>query len=164
MRQLAKRKTLLITVIALAGLLAMPMVSSANEAGGVDQVKLDVNPAWTERSDATGEVSVFKNTGGTFNSFDFSVKQLRCRGSAFSAAQLANEADRYYELVVNGTTLMKFNTSCVYSTNDDGIGGAFTSKLAIGKDALPFEVGVDSLSIEIWLQPDNVLVLSGTSD
>lgn len=164
MRQIAKRKTLLISVIALAGLLAMPMASSANEAGGVNQVKLDVNPAWTERSDATGEVSVFKNDGGTFNSFDFSVKQLRCRGSAFSEEQLATEAARFYELVVNGTTLMKFNTSCVYSTNDDGIGGAFTSKLAIGKDALPFEVGVDPLDIKILLQPDNVVVLHGSSD
>lgn len=58
---------------------------------------------------------------------------------------------------------MQFNTSCVYSTNGDGIGGAFKSKLAIGKDALPFEVGVDPLDIRIVLQPDNMVVLSGSS-
>lgn len=74
MRQIAKRRTLLITIIALVGLLAIPMVSSANQAGGVDQVKLDVDPAWSKRSDASGEVSVFENVGGTFNSFDFAVK------------------------------------------------------------------------------------------
>jgi hypothetical protein len=74
------------------------------------------------------------------------------------------EAVRYYELIIDGQALMRFNTGCDYSTHPDGVGGAqFYTKLIVAKDALDFTAG-DPLTVEVRLQPDDVLALVGTTD
>ena len=153
------------SLVALFGLLLGSLALSADPGNGLSEnVRLDAAPGWTSRSDASGNVHIFDGdrTDSTVDEFDLRVQQLRCRGTAFSPASQVLEAGRYYELVINGQSLMRFNTGCDYSSNSDGIGGDFYTKLIVSQDALAFDVK-DSLTIEVFLQPDNILALTGST-
>ncbi len=154
---------LLILALALAVsavmILVLPGSSSSADANAV-LVQLDAAPGWTTRSTATGSVLIF--FGPNLNQeFDLHVMDLRPRGTAFGPAEQELEAVRFYEFLVNGQALMRFNTGR-RGFSPDGIGGGiYYTNLSVARNALDFSVE-DPLNIEVRLQPDNVLALIGT--